>query len=173
MWVPHLFPWFSYIFQCLHGDLPLLCLMRVGYSPCPRPISCSPTWWVTLRPSEPMPQADASMERGSCVLAGQACGMFKISKMGHLPSPVISGWILWFMVDIPIVFMGFINQLITGGHHPVNMKCNYETLGLWGSGLYYTGMFTISQLIQDFLQLSGAFHLVRKLAIHVHNPCIL
>ena len=34
-----------------------------------------------------MPQADASMERGSCVLAGRACGMFKISKMGHLPSP--------------------------------------------------------------------------------------
>ena len=25
---------------------------------------------------------------------------------------------LWFMVDITIVFMGFINQLITGGHHP-------------------------------------------------------
>ena len=23
------------------------------------------------------------------------------------------------MADIPIVFFGFINQLITGGHHPV------------------------------------------------------
>ena len=31
---------------------------------------------------------------------------------------------------------------ITAGHHPVSMKGNYETLGLWGSGLYYTGMFT-------------------------------
>ena len=26
---------------------------------------------------------------------------------------------LWFMADITIVFMVFINQLITGGHHPV------------------------------------------------------
>ena len=26
---------------------------------------------------------------------------------------------LWFVADITIVFMGFINQLITGGHHPV------------------------------------------------------
>ena len=28
---------------------------------------------------------------------------------------------LWFMADITIVFMGFINQLITGGHHPVQL----------------------------------------------------
>ena len=27
------------------------------------------------------------------------------------------------MVDITIVFMGFINQLITGGHHPVSTSC--------------------------------------------------
>ena len=27
---------------------------------------------------------------------------------------------LWFMVDITIVFMGFINQLITGGPHIVH-----------------------------------------------------
>ena len=29
---------------------------------------------------------------------------------------------LWFMADITIVFMGFINQLITGGHHPVDIS---------------------------------------------------
>ena len=29
---------------------------------------------------------------------------------------------LWFMADINIVFMGFISQLITGGHHPVRPK---------------------------------------------------
>ena len=28
---------------------------------------------------------------------------------------------LWFMADITIVFMGVINQLITGGHHPLKM----------------------------------------------------
>jgi hypothetical protein len=36
----------------------------------------------------------------------------------------MSGKKLWFMVDmhryaITIVFVGFINQLVTGGHHPV------------------------------------------------------
>ena len=38
---------------------------------------------------------------------------------------------LWFMADITIVFMGFINQLITGGHHPVYIIqiCHEATCG--------------------------------------------
>ena len=32
------------------------------------------------------------------------------------------------MADITIVFMGFINQLITGGHHPVTTSCVFRCL---------------------------------------------
>ena len=46
------------------------------------------------------------------------------------------------MVDITIVFMGFINQLITGGHHPAkmailigNMMINGQIWGLFSGNL--------------------------------------
>ena len=32
-----------------------------------------------------------------------------------------SGWILWCMVDVTIEFMGFINQLMTRGRHPLGL----------------------------------------------------
>ena len=44
------------------------------------------------------------------------------------------------MADITIVFMGFINQLITGGHHPAQKKwflmgCNGDLVGMGGKGV--------------------------------------
>ena len=41
---------------------------------------------------------------------------------------------IWFMVPITIVFMGFINHLITGGPHLVGTSCHHKLLSLQRKG---------------------------------------
>ena len=171
------------------------------YHPLPRPTSCSPTWWLSPRPSEPTPPADASMERGSCPLgAGSEGGdgvpkivftcflqglinvllehhltirdiqwgnssrylkvMFKISEMRHLPSPVISARIPWFMVDRSIVWMGFLNRLISGGHH--------ETLALWDFHMLEWDVFLLPTE-PGFLTRTWRWIALSMQVVHVHK----
>ena len=70
---------------------------------------------------------------------------------------------LWFMADITIVFMGFINQIITGGHHPVGKNDKqpvFKISNFWSS---------TSQESRCYLFHDARFVLPR-LTIQSHDP---
>ena len=95
--------------------------------------------------------------------------------------PQKSGWILWFMVDLAIVFMGvllwFINQLVTGGPHPVQDGAPkpYVNVGFsspWILLRYIISTITIVKAQQYFnWTLSWGPHPVAKMVIYLLKLC--
>ena len=111
--VSMIFPWFPYIFPCLHVQFPLL-----TSSP-PRPTSCSPTWWLSPRPSEPTPPADASMERGSCPLGAGSEGQDGVHKIWLVV------WNIWIIFPMYLEESSQLTNFFQRGwnHQPVVFTC--------------------------------------------------